>query len=82
MMKRCLVLLLVAASGVAGNLHEAAVQAGLGLHEAAVQAGLAEWGSGCPEGWISVDHLGCLNFRVDAVGFFCEGNWSMNLSKY
>ena len=54
-----MVMLLVAAAGVAGN-----------LHDDAVGAGMASWGSGCPEGWISVDHLGCLNFRVDVVCFF------------
>ena len=52
-------MLLVAAAGVAGN-----------FHDDAVQAGMASWSSGCSEGWISVDHLGCLNFIVDAVGFF------------
>ena len=54
-----MVVLLVAAAGVAAN-----------FHDDAVGAGMASWSSGCPEGWISVDHLGCLNFRADAVCFF------------
>ena len=51
-----MVVLLVAAAGVSGN-----------FHDDAVGAGMASWSSGCPEGWISVDHLGCLYFRVDLV---------------